>query len=67
MNVYGLLDLVLSDFESLVAVILRFEVTGLEVVQKRTDFGSLVFNLGFEMMSFYFLSRLFILCEELLG
>ena len=55
MNVDGIFDLGLSDFESLVAFIFGLKVSGLEVVKKCGDFGSLFSYLVFEVLAFDFL------------
>lgn len=67
MDVDCLLDLVLGDFECLIAFILGLEVTRLEVMQEGTDFGSLLSDLILEVVSFYFLASLLVLGKELLG
>ena len=67
MDVDGLFDLVLGDFKGLISFVFRLKVAGLEIVEKSTDFGSLLTNLIFEILTFDFLSGLFVFSEELLG
>ena len=57
----------LVDFEGLIALKLRFEIPGLEVMQEGADFGSLLAYLVFEIVSLYFLPGLLIFSKELLG
>ena len=67
MNVDGIFDLGLSDFESLVAFVFGFKVSGLEVVKECGDFGSLFSDLVFEMLAFDFLPGFLVFGKKFLG